>query len=791
MSRPLWVATFAVAAFAATLLVGAGGQHTTVIVDDVGTALAALAAAAGCWWAWRHRGVDHGAWALMGAASVAWAAGEVIWGVYELGLGRAVPFPSAADAAYLSGTPLALASVWWFSRRFRVAAVTGVRALVDGLIITASLFLASWVLVLGPAYRMGTGGLWEQGISLAYPAGDIVTLVVVLAVATHARRVSRPLLLIGLSLVAMAVADSTYAYMTSVGSYDTGSLVDAGWVAAYLLIAAAGFERPRHAEKAAVAPASVPLSVGQIVLPYVLAVPACLIGAKALIFDNPRDPVIVFTSAAVLVLVVLRQLTTLLENRHLNRELESTIADLRASEQELRHLAFHDPLTKLANRALLQDRVTQALLRRERSGDGVSVIMVDVDDFKLVNDTLGHQAGDALLVASAERLRACVRREDTVARVGGDEFGILVVGVGRADTDAAKLAGRILEAFRVPFTIAGREIPVTVSIGISDSGDSAADQDALVRNADMALYAAKRQGKSRAEAFVPEMRSVVLERLELKADLKQAVTDGQLVLHYQPIVDLRTGRVTGLEALLRWAHPRRGLLLPSQFVGIAEETGDILDIGLWVVAEASRQARALRSVAGPLAPLVHVNFSARQLVRGHVHDVLETIRASGTDGSQLVFEITEGVILDDRHSNLQHLHDLKRLGSKVALDDFGTGYSSLSYLSRFPIDIVKLDRTFIGDFDNQLTLALTRGIVDLAHSLDLLTIAEGVETEGQLRALRTLGCDQGQGYGVAPPVGVDGLDAVLDPLWRPVAPPAAPAVDRELAPELVVPPEGA
>ena len=268
------------------LVTGIGGPHTTDVVDDVGTALAAALATAGCWWAWR-RGTDRAAWALLGAACLAWTTGEVLWGFYELVLGRDSPFPSAADAAYLAAIPLALAAVWWFSRRFRTSAASGLRALVDGLIIAASLLLASWVLVLGPAYRTGTGGLLEQAISLAYPVGDVVVLIVVLAVLMHSRRGSRPLVLIGIGLIAMAIADSTYAYLTSVGSYSTGNLVDAGWVAAYLFIAAAAFERPRAPRADDLAePEAAPLSIGQIVLPYALAVPACLVGANELVLND-------------------------------------------------------------------------------------------------------------------------------------------------------------------------------------------------------------------------------------------------------------------------------------------------------------------------------------------------------------------------------------------------------------------------------------------------------------------------------------------------------------------------
>jgi hypothetical protein len=333
VSRPLWIAGAVLALFTACLVTGVGGAHTTQLIDDVGTAGAAAAATVGCWWAWRRRGVDRWAWALLGAACLAWTTGELLWGFYELVLDREVPFPSIADAAYLAAIPLALASVWWFSRRFRASAATGVRTVVDGLIIAASLVLASWVLVLGPVYRASTGNVLEQAISLAYPAGDVVILTVVAAVLMHTRRVPRPLLLVGLGLVAMAVADSTYAYLTNTGAYTSGNIVDAGWVAAYLLLAAAAFERPR-ADVAAEAPprASTSLPLGQIVLPYMLAVPACLIGAKELIIDRHEDAFVVFMGVTVLLLLVVRQLATLVENRQLNRTLERTIADLRASE---------------------------------------------------------------------------------------------------------------------------------------------------------------------------------------------------------------------------------------------------------------------------------------------------------------------------------------------------------------------------------------------------------------------------------------------------------------------------
>jgi diguanylate cyclase (GGDEF)-like protein/PAS domain S-box-containing protein len=433
-------------------------------------------------------------------------------------------------------------------------------------------------------------------------------------------------------------------------------------------------------------------------------------------------------------------------------------------EGQLVQRALHDQLTGLPNRMLFMDRLEQALERSGRRGKFAAVLFLDLDRFKLVNDNLGHDHGDQLLIQVAERLRGCLRRVDTIARIGGDEFTVLLEDVG-STADAALVAERIIEAFRASFRIETQEIFVGTSIGIALGGrDQGTTAQGLLRNADIAMYRAKANGRACFEVFRSSMRETVKGRLKMETELRRALDRGELRLHYQPQVDLRTGRIVGLEALVRWEHPERGLVPPGSFIPIAEETGLILPIGRWVLETACRQASVWRADAEIGLDLVMaVNLSPRQFRHpGLVQDVGQVLAESGLDASGLEVEITEGTAMGDADATVKTLEHLKGIGIRLAIDDFGTGYSSLSYLKRFPIDVLKVDRSFVAGLPaNHGDAAIVRAIVGLSRALGLKAVAEGVETVDQLDELRRLGCDQGQGYLFGRPTPTEVADVAL------------------------------
>ncbi len=431
-------------------------------------------------------------------------------------------------------------------------------------------------------------------------------------------------------------------------------------------------------------------------------------------------------------------------------------------ERELAHQAFHDSLTGLANQALFRDRVTHALTRASRGHTQLAVLFVDLDEFKTINDSLGHTAGDALLMAVAERLRDCLRATDTAARLGGDEFALLVEGV-RSEDDVTELADRLIATLNEPFTIAGQEIVVGASVGIAfDEAQITTGQ--LLRNADIAMYTAKRAGKRRYEIFQTEMHTAAVDRLEIEADLRRALDRQELTLQYQPIFALDSGQISGVEALVRWRHPRRGMLPPDAFIPIAEETGLICPLGRQVLLEACVQARRWQELWPQDRPLtLSVNLSPRQLQdEDLVSHIVEALTVSGLDPSTLVLEITEGAMMSDSDAVIRRLENLRALGAKLAVDDFGTGYSSLGYLQRLPIDVLKIDRTFVGLIeadDNKSTLV--HAIVSLARTMELVAVAEGVETAKQADVLGRIGCELAQGYYLARPMDAGAVDELL------------------------------
>ena len=452
------------------------------------------------------------------------------------------------------------------------------------------------------------------------------------------------------------------------------------------------------------------------------------------------------------------------------------ITDRKMLEDKVEYQAFHDSLTGLPNRSLFLDRVEHALLRQQRLNSRVAVLFLDLDDFKTINDSLGHQAGDELLIDLARQLHSSIRPADTVARLSGDAFGVLLEDVEMVD-DAVTAAQRILDLLRRPFYVEDTEIFVRASIGIavSDGREMVTSGD-IVRDADTAMYAAKQHGKGSYELFEPEMQRAASERLRLKADLQRAVDNEEFVVHYQPIVQLDSGELEGVEALIRWEHPERGLVPPLEFIPFAEETGLILQVGKWVVREACRTVASWQKANPSSAPKsVAVNVSPVRFLRpGFVEEVREILEETGLSAKSLVLEITESVLVQDSKLVVDRLNALKELGVGLAIDDFGTGYSSLSYLKDFPLDLLKVDKSFVDSVAlGPEESALTRAVVELGRTLDLKVIAEGVEESDQAEALRTLGCEFAQGYLFSKPLPVEAMEEFLQEAGREPAPAAS------------------
>ena len=463
-----------------------------------------------------------------------------------------------------------------------------------------------------------------------------------------------------------------------------------------------------------------------------------------------------------------------------NGQLEQSLAELSRLKEQLRYQAYHDPLTGLANRAMFAEQVERQL-HELGGGNVVAVLFLDLDDFKVVNDTLGHAAGDRLLAAVAERIKSCIRSEDLAARLGGDEFALLLVdedGLSRANA----VAHRIIEALQVSFAIGGQDLVVGGSIGIAVGRDSNQHTDELLRNADVAMYTAKAGGKRRVAVFDPTMHAAIVARHALSAELARSIGQGELVVHYQPIVELASGRTTAVEALVRWRHPTRGLIGPDAFIGVAEESGVILGLGRWVLAEAARQV-AVWDAEGDLDPdfFVSVNLSPLQVQQvefiDEIESVLESIQLAP---HRLVLELTETSMFQDTQATIAKLGALRERGVRIAVDDFGTGYSSLGYLRQFPVDILKIAREFVVPADRDIEeWAFAHAIVALGQTLGLDIVAEGIEAAGQVDRLRELGCEFGQGYHFSRPMSARELATTLG------FPPRSATSDADAAARLV------
>src|SRR4051795_2319858 len=856
-------------------------------LSNVGLWAIALAAGVGAFRrSLRHHGKDRRFWVLIGAATTSWALGQLVWTWYESVLSQEVPFPSPADLGYLGLAPLAAAAMLALPLAAQSAAGK-IRTLFDGLMVAASLLLCSWVLVLQPVFDAGVDSLLNVSISLAYPVGDVVLMTMVVTTWLRARRAARrlpvslPFLASG--LLAFAVADSGFTYATTLGFYSSGSVIDLGWFTGFSLILVSSL-RPEPAEKAGVAEDEVgALPLGSW-LPYAAVMAALLTSVVEVVRTGHSDTVVMWSRTGIIILLVCRQILTLIENQALTRTLEDRVrartselatsrerfvalvqhssdivtlvdrtgrvlyqsasigrilgyaaADMEGQavtrfmgveeaaflEQALEHaaaedlrmhtvmstwrhadgrdcrveititnlltnphlgglvlntrdvtdrvrleeqltgMAFSDSLTGLPNRALFKDRLQHALMRRGADGRGVAVLFLDLDGFKSINDTLGHSAGDDLLVPVAERLQSVVRAADTVARFGGDEFAILLEDAAPADEIA--LAERVNDVVQGLVELQGERAHIAASVGIARLDDNTTTAEQVLRNADLAMYQAKATGAGGYAVFHPEMHAGLVERVRLESDLRTAVAENQFVVHYQPMISMRTGQITGVEALVRWQHPERGLIPPAAFIPIAETSGLIRDIGLFVLREACEQTLRWQATCPDAEALkISVNVSPRQLLHDDFPELVrQVLDDTGLPAPQLTLEMTESVLIDNGGESLRMLNRLHDIGVRLAIDDFGTGYSSLSYLHRFPVDVLKIDRSFVERLSTGRDAALVHTILRLGHTLQLETVAEGIERPQEMLILRRQGCTTGQGFHFSPPVEAEALGDLL------------------------------
>jgi diguanylate cyclase (GGDEF)-like protein/PAS domain S-box-containing protein len=864
------------AGFAGCIAAGVSGPGPARTVVPAATLVVATAAGLACLMrAARRSGRLRRAWTGIGLGALSYAAGAGLSTGDAMAPGHQDGSLSA-DIGYLGMVVLVAAGLLMVPVAGQTTA-NRIRSVVDGWMIAASLLLISWIFVIHPLIDASGGTVVDLVAALSRPVGDVVLITAVLVTLALLRRGCpdyRPLMLVAAATLLIGISGSAYAHATLDARPTSSGLLDTGWFAGFSLVLLAARRRERPA-----GPIEADGSAGEaqpfaILVPYTAVMGALLVSVVWFALHGRADAFFGWCRSALILLIVGRQLLTLLENRHLTGHLESRVAgrtaELYASEQRFRALvqhssdsvavieadstvryqsasierifgypaekilgvnliqmldrrtseqiagaigsvlrepyastvieigfrqvrtgkvrqaemtmtnllddpsvngivlntrdvddakelqkqlvyeAYHDGLTLLSSRALFREDLEEAIARSTRAED-VAVLFLDLDGFKEVNDSLGHAAGDQLLVRVADRLRESVREGDAIARFGGDEFAVLVESIV-ARADAETVARRIVAALGQPFLIDGRELHVGASIGLASAGD-ANDVEQLMRNADLAMYKAKSAGGNGFASYDPQMHNLLVQRLELEADLRLALERDELALHYQPTVDLTSGAIVGFEALVRWHHPVRGIVSPLDFIGIAESTGLIVPLGRWVLAEACRQAVAWG--AGTTRRLkMAVNVSVRQFDHGDLSAMVsEVLAETGMPVDQLCLEMTESVLLSDTEENLTQLLRLKDLGVTLAIDDFGTGYSSLAYLRRFPMDTLKIDRSFVdrlgGDSED---LALVRTIVRLGKSLGMGTVAEGIENVVQLTALREVGCDFAQGYYLSRPV---------------------------------------
>ena len=727
------------------LLSGVGGTgFQTAYSDLVQLFAAAAACSTAALAAVRTSGRTRWSWAALAAGSGSWAAGEAVWSWYTLRLGVQTPFPSLADVGFL-GFPLG-AAVGLLLRPSPGSTGDRSRRVLDAALATAALTMVSWQTVLGAVLRAGGSDL-EVAVSLAYPISDVLLLVLV--VLTLSRSRSRAALgLAAAGMASLSVSDSAFAYLTATGAYN-GGVLDLGWIIGFLLLALAPLVERDVVEDLRSGPSVV---YGASLYPYVPVVSAAGVTLALALSGRTITTGQLYMGSGIVGLMLFRQYLTLRENAALTGQLAER-------EAELRHLAFHDPLTGLPNRALFSDRLGHALELHARDLRPVSLIFLDLDDFKVINDSLGHAAGDELLIRVGERLTSTLRRGDTVARLGGDEFAVLL----EDDGDVLAVTDAVTAALTAPFSLHGSAVRVAASIGVVELPSEAVGTtaDELLNKADTAMYAAKREGKGRLVVFQEGMALEECRDHRMAPALRAALAQGEVRLHLQPVQVLQTGEVHSVEALARWTWDGEAVP-PVTFVEVAERNGLIDDLTTSVLDQACRLV-AQWCLVLPSVPAISVNVSPTQLGgAAFLNQVLGALARHDVPASLLVLEITERAVVRDPEGAATNIALLRTAGVRIALADVGAGSSTLAQLHAIDLDLIKVDRSLVERLDSEpRQVRLLRSLLTLAEDMDLDVVVEGVERASQRDVLDGLGARLAQGYLFAQPMAPERLLALL------------------------------
>jgi diguanylate cyclase (GGDEF)-like protein len=691
----------------------------------------------------RHRPANALLWYCFAAGEAIWVVGDVIYSVYEHVL-HVEPFPSPADAFYLAAYPVLVAGLWLLIRR-RSAGRDRAGTL-DACIVATGLGLPFWLFVMAPIAGDDSASPITRMISLAYPAADLIMLAMVARLMTTAGARTASYRLLVAALVLLLGSDIAFSLITSFSSYDGGP-ADAGWLLSYVAWGAAALHPSMRSLSEPAPERADQASVRRLVLLGTIGLLAPGLLVEQGLF-NPGQVDWLPLSAGGVALCVLIFLRA-----------AGLVARIQQQAARLETLAMRDELTGLANRRLLEQHIRGGLA----SGDRVQVALVDLDDFKGINDRLGHAVGDGLLVSVGERLEAAVRPGDLVARLGGDEFALFMPGA--TDDEADRIVESITAALQYPVSAAEHHLLVQASVGVANSVDTT-DPFELLRRADIAMYAAKEAGGRRHVRYRSALDERAIEHARLGAQLRRALDGGQFSLVYQPIVTLPNGGLAGVEALVRWRHPQRGLVSPSEFVPVAERNGLVVELGQWVLQQACRQAADWLDEYGPAAPSkISVNVSPRQLAEpGFADRLAEVLADTGLPASWLTIEVTETAVFNGRRS-VEALEAVRAVGVQVALDDFGTGHSSLRLLQTCPVDILKVDKSFVDNIAMTGQHAvIAAALINVSDGLNLVAVAEGVETSRQADELFRLGYRFAQGYLFGRPVAADELARAFTPL---------------------------